>query len=79
MEKMEANVPAHFRFAASDLVLQLVIKLRRPHQGLRGLRTTNIEVVESGIISTPMQILRFQYHTITIKHQRFQRISTLDN
>jgi hypothetical protein len=31
MEKMEANVPAHFRFAASDLVLQLVIKLRRPN------------------------------------------------
>jgi hypothetical protein len=28
---MEANVPAHFRFAASDLVLQLVIKLRRPN------------------------------------------------
>jgi hypothetical protein len=31
MEKMEANVPAHFRFAASDLVLQLVIKLRCPN------------------------------------------------
>jgi hypothetical protein len=31
MEKMEANVPVHFRFAASDLVLQLVIKLRRPN------------------------------------------------
>ncbi len=31
MEKMETNVPTHFRFAASDLVLQLVIKLRRPN------------------------------------------------
>jgi hypothetical protein len=32
MEKMEVNVPVHFWFAASDLVLQLVIKLRRPNQ-----------------------------------------------
>ncbi|KAG0580660.1 hypothetical protein KC19_4G190300, partial [Ceratodon purpureus] len=65
--------PTHFRLATTNHILELIIKLRGPHQGLRGRRrAAHLKLLERCIVRLSMQILGLQNHSVAVKHKRFQ-------
>ena len=74
----EDELPAHFGFSASNLVLKLIVKLRGPHQGLLRLGVApHSKLLEGGIVRPTVQILWLQDHSVAVEHQCFQPRPTL--
>ena len=72
-EKREGDAPTHFRLAATNRILELVVKLRRPHQRLRQRgRAAHLKLLEGRIVGAAVQILRLQNHAVAVEHERLQ-------
>lgn len=70
----ERKGPSHFGFSTADLVLELIVEVEVPIEGLRGRgRATNIEVREGLIVSLTVQVLRLEDYPIAVENQSLER------
>lgn len=68
---MLLKVPPHFGLAAADLVLELVVEVGGPIEGLR--RAADIEVSEGVVVSLAVQVLRLEDYAVAVENQGLER------
>ena len=69
----ERERPSHLRFSAADPILELIVEIGAPIEGLGGgRRAPDIEVRESVVVGLAVQMLGLQYDAVAVEYQRLE-------
>ena len=73
-ESLASQSPSHLRFSATDLVLEHVVEVGVPKEGLGGgRRAADVEMGEGVVVGGAVEVLGFQNDAIAVKDESFQR------